>query len=120
MQDTRSKFLGSAVISPIHEKINYVTADSAYDTNQTYHNLAENFPAADIVISPQKMQLIMKATNFFVIEIFWKLIIMAESAGRNGVTTEGEIIPNWLSNDTNAFLAINCMPENLSVKNKRH
>ncbi len=42
------------LVEPIHEKVTQMTGDSAYDTNPTYHTLAQHFPSADIVISPQK------------------------------------------------------------------
>lgn len=42
------------LIHSIDERIKHATADAAYDTDSTYQRLTEQFPSADIVISPQK------------------------------------------------------------------
>ena len=52
-------------MKPIHEKVKQVTADSAYDTNPTYHTLTQKFSAADIVISPQKEAITHQGNEFF-------------------------------------------------------
>lgn len=53
------------LVKPIHEKIKQVTADGAYDTNPTYNTLTQQFPSADIVISPQKDARAHKENEFF-------------------------------------------------------
>ena len=53
------------LVQPIHEKVKQVTGDSAYDTNPTYNSLTQQFPSADIVISPQKDARAHKENAFF-------------------------------------------------------
>ncbi len=53
------------LVKPIHEKVKQISGDSAYDTNPTYHTLAQYFPSADIVISPQKDATAHKGNEFF-------------------------------------------------------
>lgn len=39
--------------TPLNNKVNHITADSAYDNNPNYKTLATHFPYADIVIPPK-------------------------------------------------------------------
>lgn len=62
---TQDNSVVNQLIKPIHEKVKQVTGDSAYDTDTTYNSLAEHFPSADIVISPQKDARVHKGNEFF-------------------------------------------------------
>ena len=62
---TQDSSVVDKLVKPIHEKVKHISGDSAYDTNPTYHTLAQYFPLADIVISPQKDATAHKGNEFF-------------------------------------------------------
>lgn len=62
---TQDSSVVDKLVQPIHEKVKQVTGDSAYDTHPTYDVLTQQFPSADIVISPQKEAVYHKDHAFY-------------------------------------------------------